>query len=148
MSYAGATGQPPTPNSESTAIEVRRLEGSVHSYPCNQAVTAGNLVKGAASGVIYTVGTEDASVLLGVVFYTTTSGQRAVYGKGQVRCYWDGVGTPAIGSEIQMSATQSGWFTAIVSGGVGYGIGRYDPLPGGGALGAAQSGTLQVITIP
>lgn len=141
------TGQPPTPSSESTAIEIRRKEGTVVSFVALGTITAGNLVKLTNSGVIQTVGTEDPMLIAGAAFYTATSGNRVTVGKGQVRVQWDGVGVPKPGDEVQASATQSGWFTAVVSG-PSFTIGYYAPLPGGLTLGASNSGLLQPIMIP
>lgn len=144
MSYNA--GQPPTPYSESTAIEVRRKEGTVISNVAIGTITAGNLVKNTNSGVIQTAGTEDVQSVLGVAFYTATSGNRVVIGRGQVRSYWDGAGTVTAGSLIQTSQTQSGWFTGILSG-PSYSLGTFAPQPGTGTLGASNSGTLQVILL-
>jgi hypothetical protein len=144
-----ANNQPPTPVSESTAIEVRRIEGTAKSYVLGAVaapILAGNIVKGGASGVIQTVGSEDPEAVLGVTLYNANSGQRVTTVRGQVRCYWDGVGSPTVGSEIQPSSTYSGWFTAYVSGAL-YSLGYYDPQPGTGSLTSANSGTLQVINI-
>jgi hypothetical protein len=148
MSYNA--GQPPTPSSESTAIEIRRKEGTVVSFVAATTVTAGQLMKLTNSGALQTVGTEDANAVIGAAFYQAASGARVVVGKGQVRSFWDGVGTVTAGVEVTLSAVQSGWFST--SGGAflsGLGsIGYYAPLPGGGTLVAANSGTLQPIMIP
>ncbi len=145
MSYN--TGQPPTPVSESTAIEVRRTEGTVHSYVAIGTIAAGSLVKLTNSGLVQTVGTEDPAAVLGVTLYTATSGSRIATARGQMRVTWDGVGTVTPGVEVQASITNSGWFTANNSGTL-TSVGRYDPMPGYGTLVAANSGTLQVITLP
>ncbi len=143
-------GQPPTPSSESTAIEIRRKEGTVVSFVTNTTVTAGQLLKLTNSGLVQTLGTEDANAVVGAAFYQASSGARCTVGKGQVRSFWDGVGTVTPGIEVTLSAVQSGWFSS--SGGAflsGLGsIGYYAPLPGGGTLGATNSGTLQPIMLP
>jgi hypothetical protein len=143
-------GQPPTPSSESTAIEVRRKEGTVVSYVAMVTIAAGNLLKLTNSGALQTVGTEDPNAVVGAAYYQAASGARVTVGKGQVRAFWDGVGTVTPGVEVTLSAVQSGWFST--SGGAflsGLGsIGYYSPLPGTGTLGASNSGTLQVIMLP
>jgi len=148
MSYN--TGQPPTPYSESTAIEVRRAEGTVKTFVTGAGVgtvSAGSIMKLTNSGALQTVGTEDPSAIVGVALYQAVSGARVTVAKGQLRAYWDGVGTVTPGVEIGLSTTYSGWFTAFLSG-PAYSVGRYEPLPGGGTLTASNSGTLQVVSIP
>jgi hypothetical protein len=140
-------GQPPTPSSESTAIEIRRIEGSVRSYIAIGTITAGHIVKLGTSGIIQTVGGEDNTLVAGAAFYTATSGNRVVVGKGQLNCFWDGVGTVNIGTQITPSTTNSGWFTAATAGSGAINIGFYEPLPGGVALVAGNSGTKQPVRI-
>lgn len=140
-------GQPPSPVSESTAIEIKRQEGTVRSYVALGTLTAGNLIKLTNSGCIQTVGGEDEVAVLGAAFFTASSGSRVVVGRGQLRSQWDGVGTPKPGDEVTPSTTQSGWWTAATVGSGAVNIGIYSPLPGGLTLGAANSGTLQAIMI-
>ena len=140
-------GQPPTPSSESTAIEIRRQEGTVRSFIAAQTVVAGTLMKLTNSGMIYTVGTEDTTAFAGVALYQASSGARVVVAKGQLRAFWDGTGTATPGATVSLSTTQSGWFEVITGPITSGAIGSYEPLPGTGTLGASNSGTLQPIMV-
>lgn len=140
-------GQPPTTFSESTAIEIRRQEGTVRSFVSAQTVVAGTLMKLTNSGLIYMVGTEDTTTFAGVALYQAASGARTVLAKGQLRAFWDGAGTGTPGATVAPSATQSGWFTFITADITSGAIGSYEPLPGGVTLVAANSGTLQPILV-
>lgn len=146
MSYNA--GQPPTPVSESTAIEIRRKEGSARSYVAgNGTINAGEIVKLNASGLIEVVGTEQSNDIVGVALYTAYSGARCTVIKGQVRARWDGAGTGTVGACIMGSTTYSGMFTMGVATSGTFNCGIYAPLPGGVALAAANSGQLVPVEI-
>lgn len=137
----------PTPVWESTAIEVKRVEGATISDFASEAIDAGALVYHPNnSGFAETRANTRAE---GVLLYDAVSGERAVVlQKGLVRARWDGAGSPAWGSQLQASALYSGYWT-LVSGGTftsGYAVGEYaddgTPAPGAGA-----SGTLLIIKL-
>ena len=139
----------PTPVSESTAIEWRRVEGTAHSFKAAAvgSIPAGSLVKFGASGILQMIGTElDNGVFLGVTLYTATSGSIVTVARGQMRVAWDGAGTVSPGTLLVASATYSGMFTAGTTLSGGMSIGVYEPLPGTFAnLAAANSGQLQLV---
>ena len=136
----------PTPVTESTAIEIVRKEGTGKSYKAIGTITAGELLKWGASGVIQMVGTEtDNELFIGAAAQSATSGQRVTTFKGWLQVRWDGVGTVNPGTLLVASTTRSGWFTAgtALSGGMTVAI--YSPFGGNTttALAAANSGLLQ-----
>jgi len=139
----------PTPVTESTAIEIQRKEGSARSWMIGTAaggtVKAGNIMKLGNSGLLATVGTEDPQSVFGVLLYQGASGQLSTTIRGRVRAFWDGIasgGTITPGLEMQLSYTNSGWVTGGNASGAWTAIGIYEPFPGGGNLGAANSGQL------
>ena len=142
----------PTAYSESTAIELVRKEGTARSFKSISASNvAGIIVKQVSGGVLPTLGTEDPQVVAGVLLYPAASGPRAVTIRGKVRAFWDGLssgGTTYPGQEIQLSYTNSGWFTGGNASGAWSAIGTYVGTPGTStALGATNSGLLQVVEL-
>ena len=135
----------PNPVSESTAVEIVRKEGSAHSWKVLGTIPAGNIVKLTSSGLIQTVGTEDPTDIFGVLLYAGVSGTPQTAIRGWVRAFWDGIasgGTITPGFELSLSYTLSGWVTGGNASGALTSIGFYNPLIGGGNLGATNSGTL------
>ena len=149
MSYNAGTL--PTPVTESTAVVVRRIEGSVRSYVALATINAGNIVYLTNSGALQTTGAQDPNSIVGIALYQALSGARVVVAKGQLRAYWDGLGTVTPGIEVNLSYTYSGWFSQSgsvysVLSGLGS-IGFYAPQAGYGTLTSANSGTLVPIEI-
>ena len=143
----------PTPQSESTAIEIVRREGSARSYKCvDNGLTAGDIAFFPnSSGIAKAIGGTSGGIsnIAGVALYTTVSGARAVTIKGVVRCKWDGVTAGVLGQGIGASTTNSGWFEitpAIASSGSYLVIGRYVDTSVG-TLAAANSGTLVAVEL-
>lgn len=134
----------PTPVSESTAIEIRRIEGSVRSQKSVSTITAGDLLYNLNnSGVVQAIEAIDAGRIVGVAWYDAVSGARVVYGKGHVRARWDGAGTVNKGTQIVSSDLRSGWFEplgAVTSGTLILGRSVNE-------LAAANSGTLVEVEI-
>ena len=133
----------PTPVSESTAIEIVRLEGSTKSTKAVDTFVAGNVAYFLNnSGLTKVIANIRAKSIPGVVLYDAVSGERVVTLQGKVRVFWDGNGTVNRGTPLQTSSNRSGWVEAtgtIVSGDV-FDIGYSE-----NALAAANSGLLIVM---
>lgn len=129
----------PTPVSESTAIEIKRVEGATKSDKAVDTITAGDLIYyGTNSGLIQAIEAINGGSIVGAALYDASSGARVVAIKGHVRCRWDGTGTVNKGTLIVSSDVRSGWFEplgAVTSGTLILGYSHNN-------LGASNSGTL------
>lgn len=134
----------PSPVSESTAIEIKRKEGSTFSAKAVETITAGDFVYFSTnSGLIQAIEAIDAVRIVGVSLWDAVSGERCVTVKGHVRARWDGTGTVNKGTQIVSSDVRSGWFEplgASTSGTLilGYSVNN---------LGASNSGTLVEVVL-
>jgi hypothetical protein len=137
----------PTPVSESTSVEIVRLEGRSHSHKSVSTILAGNILVTNASGALQTVGTEGTWAIVGVALYGAVSGARVDVIKGWVRALWDGTGTASDGALIYGSTTYSGMFSATAVSGQANAIGRVHLQPGGVSLAAANSGLVSPVEI-
>lgn len=129
----------PTPVSEATNVEIKRIEGATFSEKAVDTLTAGDLVYHSTnSGLIQAIEAINGGSIVGACLYDAVSGERVIAIKGHVRCRWDGTGTVSKGTLIVSSDVRSGWFEplgAVTSGTLI--VGRSV-----NALVAANSGTL------
>jgi len=134
----------PTPVSESTAIEVVRIEGATRSAKAVSTITAGDFVYHLNnSGVVQAIEAIDAGSILGVALYDAVSGNNTTIIKGHVRARWDGTGTVNKGTQIVSSDVRSGWFEplgAVTSGTLILGYSYNN-------LGTTNSGTLVEVQV-
>lgn len=129
---------------ESTAIEIKRREGSTFSQKSVSTITAGDFVYNLNnSGLVQAIEAIPAGSIQGVALWDAASGTRCVTIKGHVRARWDGAGTVSKGTEIVSSDVRSGWFEPLgaqTSGtlSLGYSVNE---------LAAANSGTLVEVVL-
>jgi len=134
----------PTPVSESTAIEIVRVEGATDSEKAVGTIDAGALLYfGNNSGVVHAIKAVDGNSTIGAALFDAVSGERVTFIKGRVKVKWDGTGTVNAGTIIVNSDLVSGWFEplgAVTSGSLELGHSA-------GSLAAANSGTLVEVVL-
>ena len=134
----------PAAVSESTAIEIVRLEGATRSAKSVSTITGGDFLYNLNnSGVVQAIEAIDAGRIIGVALYDAVSGNRVTAIKGHVRARWDGTGTVNKGTQIVSSDVRSGWFEPLGASTSGTLILGYSY----NELAAANSGTLVEVQV-